>query len=71
MDRVDRLIMRASPKIKEWQRFGADNPYIGKNLDELFDMMSPESPDGYQAPEIRTTEWNKFIYALIHAASSG
>ena len=65
MDRVDKLIMRAKPKLTPVQLLTIDNPYIGKSFEELLDMLCPETPGGYQAPQIRTPEWNKFMYAML------
>ena len=69
MEKIDRLLLRVKPKLKPWQRLETDNPYMDRNSGELLDMMSLDSQN--QAPEMRTTEWNKFIYALVHAAGIG
>lgn len=68
MDRVDRLLMKAKPKKKPWKLLEEDNPYLGKTADELLDYLSG---DNYRAPEMRTREWNKFMYALVYAESVG
>ena len=69
MDRLDRLILKAMPKLTPVQLLAVDNPYLGKSREELLDMMCSVSPGGYQAPEMRTPEWEKFMYALIHSES--
>lgn len=71
MDRVDRLIMKVVPKPSLQDRLSAGNPYLGKPCMELLDLMCPESPGGYQAPEMRTFEWSQFIYAVICSAGNG
>lgn len=68
MDRVDRLIAKAIPKPTLIERLQQNNPYIGKTSDELLDYMSA---DNYRAPNMRTPEWNQFIYAVVHAESVG
>lgn len=62
MDRIDRLLMRAKPRIQPWQRLKQDNPYSKLYHDELLEYLDGEN---YRAPEMGTTEWNKFIYALV------
>lgn len=64
MDRIDRLISRVKPKLRPWQRLEQDNPYLGKECDELLNLMDA---DDYQAPEMRTREWDKFVHALVSA----
>ena len=67
MDRLDKLILKAKPKLTPVQRLAVDNPYLGKTFDELLDMMCSETPGGYQAPEMRTPEWQKYMYALVNS----
>ena len=71
MDRVDRLIRKVKPPTEPWKNLVLDNPYMKKNSLELLDMLCPETPGGYQAPVMHTTEWVKFIYALIHTECVG
>lgn len=66
MDRIDRLLEKARPKPSLLDKLGMDNPYMGKTSDELLDYLSG---DNYRAPEMRTSEWNKYIYAVVHARS--
>lgn len=68
MDRIDKLLLRAVPKPTPLQRLQYDNPYMGRGCNELLDYLSG---DNYQAPEMETPEWNKFIYAVVHAVSVG
>lgn len=68
MDRIDRLLNKAKPKLTICEQLATDNPYIGKTDAELLDYLSG---DNYRAPEMRTTAWNKFIYALIHSRTTG
>lgn len=68
MDRIDRLIAKVVPKPSPIERLKEDNPYIDKSCDELLDYMSS---DNYRAPPMRTPEWDKFIFALMHAESNG
>lgn len=42
-----------------------------KTCEELLDMMRPDTPEGYSAPPMRTREWERFIYALLHSSSTG
>ena len=67
MDKLDRLILKARPRLTPMQQLAVDNPYFGKSSEELLDMMCPVSPGGYQAPEMRTPEWAKFMYALVNS----
>lgn len=71
MDRLDRLIRKARPPVDPWQRLEMNNPYMEKNSMQLLDMLCPETPGGYQAPEMRTLEWAKFMHALIHSVNAG
>ena len=66
MDRLDRLIMKAKPALTPLQRLGLDNQYIGKSFDELLDMLTPAGTNGETAPEMRTADWGKFMYALVN-----
>lgn len=68
MDRIDRLIAKAVPKPSKIDRLRVDNPLMGKSSDELLDYLSG---DNYRAPDMKTPEWDKFMYALVHAASDG
>lgn len=68
MDKIDRLIMRALPKVRIVELLKKDNPYIGKNCSELLELLDGEN---YQAPEMRTQEWEKFMYAIIHSSGEG
>lgn len=68
MDRLDRLLIKATPKTEPWMRLQQSNPYIGKTCDELLNYLSG---DNYRAPEMNTLEWGKFMYALIHSESVG
>jgi len=68
MDKIDRLIMRALPNVKIVERLKEDNPYMGKNCAELLELLSGEN---YQAPEMKTQEWDKFMYAIIHSSGEG
>lgn len=34
-------------------------------------MMCPDAPGGYNAPPMRTREWERFIYALLHSSGTG
>lgn len=61
MDRLDRLIIRATPKQTLTDRLSEDNSYLGKSMEELLDYMGTD----YRAPHMHTPEWDKFIYALI------
>lgn len=67
MDRLDKLILKAKPKLTPVQRLAVDNPYLGKTFDEMLDMMSPGNAEGCQAPEMRTPDWAKFMYALVNS----
>lgn len=71
VDKIDRLIMKAQPRREPWKRLEQDNPYMEKTCDELLNMMCPDKPEGYNASPERTREWEQFIYALIHSASTG
>ncbi len=68
MDKIDRLIEKATSKTRLFDRLETDNPYLGKTDAELLDYLSGEN---YRAPDMRTTAWSKFIYALMHARSTG
>lgn len=68
LDRIDRLLLRATPKPTPLQLLQQDNPYMGKSCEELLDYMSG---DDYRAPYIGAPGWNMFIYALVHSASTG
>ncbi|MEE0203510.1 MAG: hypothetical protein U0I51_23595 [Muricomes sp.] len=68
MDRIDRLIVRATPKPSILDRLSIYNLYLGKSCNELLDYLSG---DNYRAPDMKTPEWDKFMYALVHAASDG
>lgn len=68
MDRIDRLLLKAIPRPTPVQRLQKDNPYIGKSRDELLDYLSG---DNYRAPEMHTPEWDRFIYAVVHAGNIG
>ena len=70
MDRIDRLIIKAKPKPNILDKLKQDNPYLGKSCDELLDMMCPETPGGYTAPDKSSREWLKFTYALLHSQSN-
>ena len=71
MNRIDRLTDKARTKLAPRQCLARGNPYLWKSSVELLDMMSPDKLEDYQAPEMRTPEWNKFIYALVSAYSRG
>lgn len=60
--------MKAMSKADPWERIQQNNTYMGKTCDELLSYLSG---DNYCAPEMRTPEWNKFIFALVHAESVG
>ena len=66
MDRLDRLILKAKPKLTPVQLLAVDNLYLGKSFDELLDMLCPESVGEEKAPEMRTPDWGKFMYALVN-----
>ena len=68
MDKIDRLIMRALPKVKIVERLKEDNPYMGKTCAELLELLSG---DNYQAPEMKTPEWEQFMYAIVHTSGEG
>lgn len=42
-----------------------------KTCEELLNMMCPDTPGGYNAPPMRTREWERFIYALLHSSGTG
>lgn len=67
MDRLDKLIMKARPALTPLQRLTLDNWYLDKSFDELLDMICPESAGEQKAPEMRTPEWAKFMYALVNS----
>ena len=71
MDKIDRLIMKAQPRWEPWQRLEQGNPYMEKTCEDLLNMMCPDTPGGYSAPPMRTREWERFIYALLHSSSTG
>lgn len=71
MDRIDRLLMKATSGLTTWQRLMKDNPYLDKSCEDLLDMMCPETPGGYMAPDKGSPEWEKFICAIMHCASTG
>lgn len=71
MDRIDRLLMKAVPRLTTYQRLMNNNPYLDKSRDDLLDMMCPETPGGYTAPDKGTPEWEMFICAIMHSASMG
>ncbi len=64
MDKIDRLMRKVKPKPTICERLEKDNPYLGKTDAEILDYLSG---DNYHAPDMRTREWDKFMYALIHA----
>ena len=68
MDKIDRFIMRALPKVRIVERMRKDNPYLGKTCMELLELLSGEN---YQAPEMKTPEWDQFMYALVHSSGEG
>ena len=45
-----------------------NNSYLKYSFEELLDMMDGEH---YTAPPMRTPEWYKFIYAMMHAQHDG
>lgn len=68
MDKINRLIMRALPRLNITKRLEEDNPYLGKSCSELLELLAGEN---YQAPEMKTPEWDQFMYAIVHASSEG
>lgn len=66
MQRIDKLLIKVIPKPTPLQKLEQDNIYLGKSCNELLDYLSGDS---YRAPDMRTTEWDKFIYAVIQAKS--
>ena len=70
MDRIDRLLIKAAPRIATYQRLMKDNPYLDKPCEDLLDMMCPETPGGYTAPDMGTAEWGMFICEIMHSAST-
>lgn len=68
MDKIDRLIMRALPRLNINKRLEEDNPYLGKPCMELLGLLDG---DNYQAPEMKTQEWDKFMYAIVHSSGEG
>lgn len=66
MDRIDRLLRKVKPE-NSCKFLSVDNPYMSMNWEQLIDMLCPDTPGGYQAPEMRTKAWDKFMYALISA----
>lgn len=63
MDRVDRLMKRAKPKPTLDDKLRKDNSYLGISSWELLEYLSG---DNYRAPQMRTWEWEQFMYAMIH-----
>lgn len=68
MSKIDKLLEKARGKTNLFDRLEQDNPYIGKTFEELTDMLSG---DHYTAPPMRTREWDKFMYAMMHAVNCG
>ena len=68
MDKIDRLIMKALPKYNIVKQLEEDNPYFGKSCSELLELLVGEN---YQAPEMKTKEWDKFMYAIVHSSGKG
>lgn len=68
MDRIDRLLNKAKPKPTICEILAKDNPYLGKTEADLLNYLSR---DNYRAPDMHTTAWSKFMYALMYARSAG
>ncbi len=68
MDKIDRLIVKATSKTRLFDRLEKDNVYLGKTDEELLDCLRGEN---YRAPEMYTSAWDKFMYALMHARPTG
>ena len=68
MDKIDRLLLKALPKLSITQRLEENNPYMGKPCMELLELLDG---DNYQAPEMKTPEWDQFMYAIVHASGEG
>jgi hypothetical protein len=68
MDKIDRLLMKALPRLNITKRLEEDNPYFGKPCSELLGLLDREN---YQAPEMKTPEWDQFMYAIVHASGEG
>lgn len=68
MDRIDRLMAKATLKPTLEQCMEKDNPYMGKPSNELLGYLNG---DNYCAPEMGTAEWDKFMHALVRAESVG
>lgn len=68
MDKIDRLLLKALPRLNINKRLEENNPYLGKPCMELLELLDG---DNYQAPEMKTPEWDQFMYAIVHASSEG
>lgn len=68
MSKIDRLIEKAMGRTRLFDKLVDDNPYLGKTDAELLDYLSGEND---RDPDMHTTAWSKFIYALMHARSTG
>lgn len=66
MNKIDRLLRKAKPE-NPYEFLRVDNPYMSMNWEQLIDMLCSDTPGGYQAPEMHTRTWDKFMYALISA----
>lgn len=68
MDKIDRLIMKALLKYNIMKQLEDNNPYFGKSCSELLELLAGEN---YQAPEMKTQEWDKFMYAIVCSSCEG
>lgn len=68
MEKIDRLMMKALPRLNITKRLEEDNPYLGKPCLELLELLDGGN---YQAPEMKTQEWDQFMYAIVHASGEG
>lgn len=68
MDKIDRLIMKALPRLNITKRLEENNPYLGRPCLELLELLDGEN---YQAPEMKTQEWDQFMYAIVHSSGEG
>ena len=64
MDRIDRLIEKARPKLTKVERLFMDNPYMGMNFRDMLDIMGKA---GTVAEKIGTWEHDQFNAALLDA----